>query len=213
MSADLLDLATDERRELAALLEDLAPHEWEHPSLCRGWKVRDVVAHLISYEDLGVRALVKVVIGSGMRPAAMNARTLAPLRLLPIEELLALVRERTVPRGLTALGGGMIALTDGMIHQQDIRRPLNRPRDIPAARLRPVLHRIRRVPLLPSAKLMRGLRFVATDLDWATGDGPEVHGPGETLMLAAAGRDIPLGGISGDGAAMLRHRLARSLAD
>lgn len=213
MSADLLELATDERRELAALLEDLAPHEWEQQSLCRAWRVRDVVAHLISYEDLGVQALVKTAAASCMRPAAMNARTLAPLRRLTIEELLTRVRERTVPRGLTALGGGMVALTDGMIHQQDIRRPLNRPRDIPAERLRPVLDRIRRVPLLPSAKLMRGLRFVATDLDWATGEGPEVHGPGETLLLAAAGRDIPLDGITGDGATMLRHRLARSPAD
>ena len=35
-----------ERLDLAAVLEQLDEHEWRAPSLCPGWTVRDVVAHL-----------------------------------------------------------------------------------------------------------------------------------------------------------------------
>ena len=37
---------TAERLHLCTLLEQLEPNEWDTPSLCDGWKVRDVVAHL-----------------------------------------------------------------------------------------------------------------------------------------------------------------------
>src|SRR6476620_5131081 len=36
----------EERRSLADLLEGLTPAEWESPSLCGRWRVRDVAAHL-----------------------------------------------------------------------------------------------------------------------------------------------------------------------
>jgi uncharacterized protein (TIGR03083 family) len=49
--ADRMQLAADERRDLADLLDTLDPEQWAHPSLCEGWAVRDVVAHLISYEE------------------------------------------------------------------------------------------------------------------------------------------------------------------
>ncbi|MCB8955676.1 MAG: maleylpyruvate isomerase N-terminal domain-containing protein [Nocardioides sp.] len=35
------------RRSLAALLEGLSPAQWEAPSLCSEWRVRDVAALLL----------------------------------------------------------------------------------------------------------------------------------------------------------------------
>src|SRR5256885_14810123 len=42
----------DERRDLRRFLPTLTPEQWQTPSLCRGWTVRDVVAHLVAWDDL-----------------------------------------------------------------------------------------------------------------------------------------------------------------
>lgn len=51
------------------------------------------------------------------------------------------------------------------------------------------------------------LRLTATDLDWATGDGAEVLGPGEALLMAMAGRPHALDDLDGPGMATLRRRV------
>lgn len=75
---------------------------------------------------------------------------------------------------------------------------------MPAERLRAVLDRPD-----PSAhpwRQTRGLRFVATDLDWVKGSGPEVRGRGEALALAVVGRPVALGEREGEGVPELRRR-------
>ena len=42
---DVKELARAERTQLATLLHSLTPQQWQTPSLCAGWSVRDVVAH------------------------------------------------------------------------------------------------------------------------------------------------------------------------
>ena len=54
---------------------------------------------------------------------------------------------------------------------------------------------------------LTGLRFVATDLDWSHGEGQEVYGPGEALLVAVAGRASALGDLSGDGVDELARRV------
>jgi uncharacterized protein (TIGR03083 family) len=98
-------------------------------------------------------------------------------------------------------------LTDGTIHHQDIRRALGRPRVIPEERLVPVLTFSLGAPTLPSKRNVKGLRLIATDVDWTAGDGPEVTGSGEALLMAAAGRTEALDDLCGDGLATLRTRL------
>ncbi len=65
-------LAADERRDLADLLETLTPDQWVQPSLCSGWAVRDVVAHVIGYEEIGYLGLLGTLIRSGFRPGRLN---------------------------------------------------------------------------------------------------------------------------------------------
>jgi uncharacterized protein (TIGR03083 family) len=101
----------------------------------------------------------------------------------------------------------MIALVDGMIHQQDIRRALSLPRDIPSQRLRTVLDCSLNVPAVRGARRSRGARLVATDLDRSHGDGPEVSGPGEALLMVMAGRRSALTQLSGPGKTVLSQRI------
>lgn len=56
--ADLSDLAAAERLDLADYLDTLAADDWERPSLCAGWTVRDVAGHVPSYDELSWPALL-----------------------------------------------------------------------------------------------------------------------------------------------------------
>ena len=122
-------------------------------------------------------------------------------------ELVDTVRKYAEPSGLGAGFGGRIALTDNMIHQQDIRRVLGAPRVIAAERLLVALDFARWAPLIRGALRARGVRLVATDVDWSAGTGPEVRGPGEALLMVMAGRRDALTDLDGPGLTKLAARL------
>jgi uncharacterized protein (TIGR03083 family) len=204
-----MQLACEEREDFAELLAGLSPEQWEQPSLCERWRVRDVVAHVLSYDELSRGELVKRFAKGGFLPNRVNAVGVVDYARRSPERLTNLMRECIPPRGLTAGFGGMIALVDGMIHQQDIRRPLSIPRTIPAERLRAVLNYALTAPAVRGASRARGVRLVATDLDWNHGSGPEVHGRGEALLMAMAARPDALNDVIGPGKPVLAQRIRR----
>jgi uncharacterized protein (TIGR03083 family) len=207
MRRNVIDLATAERRDLLALLETLTDAQWEARSLCEDWTVRQVAAHVVSYDDLRVRQLIPRMARGRFRVTGMNPHRVREYDAATPADVLGEVRAHLTPRGVTALFGGGIALTDGLIHQQDIRRPLGIPRDVPAERLVPALNFALRAPALPSRRHVRDLRLTATDLDWTHGDGPEITGPAEALLMAIAGRPAALADLAGAGVPVLAERL------
>ena len=136
---DLLPLAEEERTELLALLQSLSPTQWDAPSLCRSWNVRDVAAHVVSYDELSTAGTVATFVRGGLRTARINEVALRRYADLGPDQVIELVARCRRPRGLPSLLGGGIALTDGTIHHQDIRRALGLPRVVPEHRLVPVL--------------------------------------------------------------------------
>jgi uncharacterized protein (TIGR03083 family) len=202
-----MQMAREEREEFAALLEGLTPQQWESPTLCEQWRVRDVVAHVIGYDPLSRLQLMRRMAKGLVTRGGANAVGVADYADKSPEELTALVREYAVPQGLTAGFGGRIALTDGMIHQQDIRRPLGIPRTIPPDRLRTALDFAKYAPRILGALRARGVRLVATDLDWSHGRGPEVRGTGEALLMAMAGRRAGLDDLDGPGKGKIAQRI------
>jgi uncharacterized protein (TIGR03083 family) len=206
--ADLSDLATAERRDLAQYLETLTDAQWEQPSLCSGWTVRDVVAHVSSYDELSWPALLALLVRSGFSLTRANQIAVEHSRGLGTEQLIARLRSHAVPRGITTMFGCAVALTDGIIHHQDIRRALGRPRTVPEERLVAALNFAPRARALPAPANQRGLRLVASDVDWSHGSGPVVTGPGEALLVVLAGRPQPLAELSGPGLAILAERVS-----
>lgn len=196
-----------ERADLAELLAALTPQQWEAPTLCAKWRVRDVVAHMFSYEELSKVGLVGRFLRGGMAPGRANQIGVDVYADRSPDELLALVRAHLGPRGLTAGFGGRIALTDGTIHHQDIRRPLGLPREIPTGRLLCVLDFARTAPTIGAKKRIKDLTLTATDLDWSTGTGPVVEGPAESLLIALAGRRGVVEELSGPGQPTLAERI------
>ena len=207
MHVDGMALARAEREDLLDLLGTLTPEQWRAPSLCAGWSVHDVVAHVLSYEELGPRQLAARFARGSFRFGRVNAVGLREYADRSPAELTDLLRRHLTPTGLTAGLGGAIALTDGLIHHQDIRRPLGLPRAVPAERVRPALRTALFAPTLLGVVRVRDVRLVATDLDWAFGRGPEVRGAAEALLMAVAGRRGIAAELSGPG----RERIARRL--
>jgi uncharacterized protein (TIGR03083 family) len=201
-----IDMACEERQEFADLLSQLSLGQWDHASLCELWRVRDVVAHVVSYDELKPWAVLRRMVRAGFLPSRANAIGVAEYATRTPEQLTALMRACIPPRGLTAGFGGMIALVDGMIHQQDIRRPLGIPRDIPAQRLRIVLDYALTVPAVRGAWRTRRVRLIATDMDWTHGSGPEAAGAAEALLMVMAGRPAALDQLSGPGKTVLAQR-------
>jgi uncharacterized protein (TIGR03083 family) len=202
-----MQMACDEREEFAALLAELSPQQWDQPSLCERWRVRDVAAHVVSYDELGRWDTVRRFIRGGFVPNRVNELGAAEYATRSPRQLTELMASCIPPRGLTAGFGGMIALVDGMVHQQDIRRPLGVRRSIPPARLRAVLNYGLRVPAIRGKRRSRGVRLIANDIDWSYGEGPEVRGPGEALLMAMAARPHALADLSGPGHSILAKNI------
>ena len=109
----------------------------------------------------------------------------------------------------TRLLGPEVGLRATVIHHQDMRRPLGQARSIPPERLIAVLNAVvtqKGSRNLGSRERSESLRLRATDVDWESGDGPEVSGPGEAILMVLAGRSSALNELSGEGKDLLAAR-------
>jgi uncharacterized protein (TIGR03083 family) len=195
-----------ERQALLELLETLTPPQWEVPSLCDEWRVRDVVGHMVSETRMTIAQAAWGFITSGFRInryIAVDARRrgAAPVAKL-LEDFRGMVLARTHLPGLSSLS----MLEDIVIHQMDIRRPLEQHRWIPNGPEIPVAGDLWTSRFFPGPKLFQGIRAIATDADWSAGDGLDVTGPIEALVLTLAGRFEALDELQGDGTATLCMR-------
>lgn len=203
-----LTLAQHEREDFASFLESLTPQQWEAPTLCDGWNVRQVAAHTISFDELNAGDMVGRFVRGGLNTDRINELGVAAYEDRSPAQLVALIRKCAMPHGLTAGFGGRTALSDNMIHQQDIRRAIDVPRTIPTERLLVALDFTRYSPTIRGAWKARGLRLIATDIDWAYGRGLEVRGTGEALLMAMAGRADALKDLDGPGLEKLAARIS-----
>ena len=177
-----VELAHAEREDFAAFLETLSPQQWEAPTLCDRWNVREVAAHAISFDELTRGQSVRRFLKGRLMVGRINQIGVDDYADRTPEQLIELIRKYAEPHGLTAGFGGRVALTDNMIHQQDIHRALGIPRTVPADRLRTALDFSRYAPTIRGAWRARGVHLVAADGDgrpprraegcqW-TGEGP-----------------------------------------
>lgn len=208
-SNELRDLAREEQEETLDFLVGLTAAQWEQPSLCDGWRVRDVVAHLVTEIDTGLAAFLRA--GASLR--RLNAAQVRAWADSGIEDLVSAFRNRIGRKPASVFYLDTSLLPETLVHHQDVRRPLGTGREIPAERLLAVLGLAFRPladPLVFGGvgRRTRGLALQATDLDWSRGSGPSVTGPGEALVMAAMGRPAALEDLSGDGVPTLRRRLA-----
>lgn len=192
--------------ELADLLDTLTPQQWDTPSLCAGWTVRDVVTHTITYLDQTRSGLFIDMVRSRWNVDRLNARALDRIGAQSLDQTVGQMRRGAEPSGAGALYDGRVALIECLIHQQDIRRPLGVLRTVPQDRLRVSLNFARMSPVIGGARRTRGVQLVATDMNWSAGHGPAVLGTAEALLLVMTGRfEAVADELHGDGAPSLRQ--------
>lgn len=207
-SVAVIDMATAERRDLLELLDGLSDAHWDAPTLCNGWAVRDVVAHVISYDEVGAAGLAEQAVQGALRLSKVNSIGVARLRDASPDVLRQAVARNLRPSGLTTAFGGRIALLDALIHHQDVRRSLGlSARIIPPERLRVALNFALWAPPIRGAWRTRGTRVVANDLNWTFGAGPGACGTGEAVLMVMAGRQGVAEDLVGPGALKLRSRI------
>jgi uncharacterized protein (TIGR03083 family) len=198
----------DEVADIGGLLAELDRPEWDAPSLCDGWRVRDVVGHT---EYGHTRAMGRFLVDLARYrfdvPRGSSELSIrwgtdhSPERLLAIWERELVAGQAR--RGVSRFVKWPDALVDHLIHHQDMRRALGRPREIPRGRLVAALDALGTIhsPIFDTRDKVRPFCLVATDVDWTSGSGPLVEGGAEALILAAGGRPAAYGELSGDGVA------------
>jgi uncharacterized protein (TIGR03083 family) len=196
-----------ERASLADALTQLSGDAWNRPSLCAGWSVREVVAHLIATARMTPPKFFGRMIASGFRFEAMTAANIRQvLDGHDNGELVAryrsLVDARSAPPGPATSWLG-----ETIVHGEDIFRALGCYREHPVDHVIAVADFYAGSNLLIGAKdRIAGLRLRATDATWTHGDGPEAAGPLVALVLAMTGRAVATEDLTGDGVTLLRER-------
>lgn len=198
-----------QRQVLADLLDTLHDHEWTTPSLCVGWTVHDVLAHLTLSTRQSTAGMVLRILrarGDFDRAEARAARERAAAH--PPTVLTAQLRETAALDRRVGMSSRWDPLVDVLVHSQDVARPLGRRLPTPPDLAVPALEHVWSNHFYGRpARRMSGLRLVATDTAWVRGDGPEVCGTAGDLLLLATGRPVSASGVTGPGVPEAAARL------
>ena len=199
-----------QRAELADLMETFTEAEWETPSLCEGWRVREVAAHL---------TLAHTTLRQGLGPAIrarggfnrMIYQTAIWQAELPVEDYPVLLRAMVGSRKKAPFISDLEPLIDELVHGQDMVVPLGRTREMPRAAAATAAQRVWSMGFpFGAKKRLRGFTLDATDHPWTVGEGPVVEGQISALLMLVTGRHVVLPELNGPGADELRSRLQPS---
>lgn len=203
-----------ERRQLAADLSDLSPEQWLLPSLCPGWDVHDVLAHLVDTARTGRVAFVRDLLRARMDFDRANEDGIARhKREDPLDTLVSFERAAALTR--TPPARLVTRLVEAFVHGEDIRRPLGIPGRYPHGPVVEALLYQRRTPVAfgGGRERVTDLRLVDRGSGATWGAGEDVEGDAIDLLLAASGRPVDPTRLTGPGAPRLLGRTGAAPTD
>jgi len=205
-SFDIWGVVDSERSALAGELAALSDEQWTSASMCPGWTVRDVVAHMAATASMTPATFFPKLIGSGFKFDRLQAKGIAEQKGTDSADTLAHFRSIVTSRKRPP-GPKDTILGETIIHCEDVRRPLGIRHDYPPDALVEVADFYNGSNLILGTKRrIDGLSLRATDASWSHGNGPDVNGPMLPLLLAMTGRKAALEELSGEGVGTLRSR-------
>ncbi len=192
------DMIAAERAELAGVLTALPAARWDDPTLCAGWRVREVVAHItMPFRYSGRRFAFELARSRGKFNAMADRCARRDAAVMSPDELAAALRSNAGHPWKPPGGGYQGALTHDVIHGLDITEALGLGRRVPEDRLGVVL------PNLATRKTagyfgvdLSGLELRACDTGWTFGSGAAVTGTAQDLALFLSGRELPPGRLA-----------------
>lgn len=196
---ELSELIRNERSAFVLLLESLTDDQWREQSLCSAWTVENVAAHLAWAPVAGPVEMGRAALRTGFslnRTIADSAvRWTRRGRTAIIDQLRDNAASGAGPVGMPPVAG----LVDAVVHGLDVRVPLGLHRDIDPEAFRLIADWTiaSRWPMtIPVGgnprKRLHATRLVATDADWAWGEGEEVREPADSILLRLLGREPAL---------------------
>ena len=199
-----------QRAELADLMETFTDADWETPSLCEGWRVREVGAHLTLAQTGLLEAMGATVRARGSFNRMIHDTAVRQAER-PVAEYPALLRAMVGSRRKAPFVSDLEPLIDQLVHGQDMVVPLGRTREMPQAAAAAAAQRAWDLNWpFRVKKRLHGFSLFATDHPWSVGEGPVVEGPVRALLMLVSGRHVVLPELSGPGADELRARLQPS---
>lgn len=203
---DVAAMADTERKTLRADLEELTDDEWVTMTVCDPWTVRHLVCHLTALGNQTAPNFFKGLITNGFSFDKFVANDLVRFNTGSNADVLAGF-DKTTENPKTPPGPKYVSLGELMCHGEDIRRAVGRRGEHPAEHVEALAEMYKKTGTpIRAKKRIAGLRLRATDVNWTSGDGPEVGGPGMDLILAMTGRADALNTCTGEGVETLRSR-------
>ena len=205
----VLDAVADQRRQFASLIADLDDTQLATPSLCWGWDVKTVAAHVVSTVLDGMPGFLQMAVRRGSLSRGIDelARRRAQA---PMAEIVAALHESADRAVSSPVFGPRGPLADILVHSGDVRIPLGLPFDPDVQRTELAMDFLTgRWPIgfIPMGRL-RGIQLSANDISRSWRDGANVTGPVAALMMSVCGRTALLDTLAGPGSTVLRRRLA-----
>jgi uncharacterized protein (TIGR03083 family) len=202
------DMIAAQRAELAEVLAGLPESGWDAASLCAGWRVREVVAHITMPFRYGRgRFVLELAKSRGQFNEMADRLARRDALAMSSADLAAAVRSNIGHPWKPPGGGFTGALSHDLIHSLDIMVPLGLGGPVPEERLRPVL---------PASLDDRSVRFFgvdldgielrASDMDWSLGSGMPLTGAASDLLLVLSGRMMSPGRLAGEPAVRFTRR-------
>jgi uncharacterized protein (TIGR03083 family) len=198
----------DERRQIATLIEGLDAAQLATPSMCSGWDVKTVAAHLACSVTDGLSGAMSMALRRGSLARAIDELACRRAQL-PAADIVTILRQRANYRLSPPVFGPVAPFADILIHGGDIRIPLSLP-FVPDLEQVGLALDFLTGPwpfgFVPLGQL-RGISLRGSDIDRSWGKGAEIRGPVSALMMAVSGRTALLHKLDGPGLPILRQRL------
>lgn len=179
-----------QRAELADLIETLDAEQWAASSLCEGWRVCEVAAHL-THSHMPPGRMVVEAIKSAFRFDPM-------IRRLAVEDSRSQAQIASALRGMVGarrrVPGTSVAqpLIELLVHGQDMAVPLGIDLPMPTDAAVEAANRLARMKFpIDAVSRLDGIRLVADDADFAAGEGREIRAPIRDIVMILAGRAQP----------------------
>ncbi|MEU4811583.1 maleylpyruvate isomerase family mycothiol-dependent enzyme [Nocardia fluminea] len=191
-----------QRAETAEFLAGLDEADWDAPTLCAGWRVREVAAHLsMPYRTSLPRFVLGMITARGNFDRLADRAAREDAARLSTAELVAAIGDNTEHPWKPPGGGFAGALSHDVIHGLDITVALGRSEPVPLDRMRMVLEALNPRSAQYFGVDLEGIALRADDLDFSYGEGEVLTGRAQDLLLVLCGRKLPAGHLDGESAA------------
>ena len=184
---------------LAELLASASDATWNVGSLCDGWRVREVVAHMTMPARYSEAQFMEQLELYGFDFTRLSNEIASRDAGVPSSQLMEDLHSDELHHWTPPGGNYHDALNHVVIHSLDITVPLRRARLASDETIRMILEDLTLGGIHRNFGIeIEGRSFEAIDIGWTFSSGQLLRGKAEDIALALCGRSVPNGSLEGN---------------